>query len=40
MLLYVFAMVSPVAAQDSANDHTAAAAAANNPLANMTSFQL
>jgi hypothetical protein len=29
--------ISPLAAQDSADDH---AAAANNPLANMTSFQL
>jgi len=40
VLLCVFAMVSPLAAQDTADDHVAAAAAANNPLANMTSFQL
>jgi hypothetical protein len=40
MLLCISAMVSPLAAQDTADDHAAAAAAANNPLANMTSFQL
>jgi len=40
VLLCVLGMVSPLAAQDSADDHAAAAAAANNPLANMTSFQL
>ena len=32
MLLCVFAMVSPLAAQDTADDRVAAAAAANNPL--------
>lgn len=34
--------ISPLSAQDAANDHTAKdhAAAANNPLANITSFQL
>jgi hypothetical protein len=40
MLLSVLAVVSPLAAHDPADDHAAAAAAANNPLANMTSFQL
>ncbi|MEE8520816.1 MAG: hypothetical protein V3S83_05610 [Gemmatimonadota bacterium] len=40
VLLSVLAMVSPLAAQDTADDHAASAAAANNPLANMTSFQL
>ncbi len=32
--------VSPLPAQDTADDRGASAAAANNPLANMTSFQL
>lgn len=40
VLLSVLAVVSPLAAQGTADDHAAAAAAANNPLANMTSFQL
>ena len=40
MLLCVFAIVSPLAAQDTADVHAEATAAANNPLANMTSFQL
>ena len=40
MLLSILAVVSPLAAQGTADDHAAAAAAANNPLANMTSFQL
>ena len=32
LLLYISAMVSPLAAQDTADDHAAAVAAANNPL--------
>jgi len=40
MLLSALAVVSPLAAQDTADDHAAAAAAANNPFANMTSFQV
>ena len=40
LLLFVMAMGSPLPAQDTADDHAASAAAANNPLANMTSFQL
>jgi len=36
----IVGLVSPLAAQDSGDDHAASASAANNPLANMTSFQL
>jgi hypothetical protein len=40
VLLTVLVVVTPVSAQEPADDASAAAAAANNPLANMTSFQL
>ena len=36
----ILGSVSPLAAQDSGDEHASAAAAANNPLANMTSYQL